>query len=110
MEGIVYRERVFRTLMLTRSFGNKEMKKYGVLPSPDFFYLNKCEDGLFVVIALGGVWDVVNEDEIYNMAQRKISSEKFTKKLIGLAKDRDIYDNISCFVSNSILINKQNIL
>ena len=96
--GIVFRQRVFGTLMLTRSFGDKEMKKYGVLPTPDLFYRNICEDDLFVVIASDGVWDVVNEDEIFNMAQGKISSEEFSKKLIELAKERETHDNISCIV------------
>ena len=98
MGGIVFRERVFGTLMLTRSFGDKEMKKYGVLPTPDFFYHNICEDDLFVIVASDGVWDVVNEDEIFNMAQGKISSEDFSKKIIELAKERETHDNISCIV------------
>ena len=35
--GIVFQGRIFGKLILTRTLGDKEMKKYGVLPIPDFF-------------------------------------------------------------------------
>ena len=103
--GIVFRERVFGTLMLTRSFGDKEMKKYGVLSTPDIFLKNIEDDDLFVIIASDGVWDVVEEDEIFKMAKVKISSNDFSKKIVNLAKERDTHDNISCIV---IKLNKTN--
>ena len=103
--GIVFRERVFGTLMLTRSFGDKEMKKYGVLSTPDIFCHNIEDDDLFVIIASDGVWDVVEEDEIFKLSQEKISSSDFSKKITQLAKDRDTHDNISCMV---IKLNKNN--
>ena len=103
--GVVFRERVFGTLMLTRSFGDKEMKKYGVLSTPDIFIKNVEKEDLFVVIASDGVWDVVEEDEIFKMAQENISSNDFSKKIINLAKERDTHDNISCIV---IKLNKNN--
>jgi len=103
--GIVFRERVFGTLMLTRSFGDKEMKKYGVLSTPDIFCQNIEEDDLFVIIASDGVWDVVEEDEVFKFAQDKISSNELSKKIIDLAKERDTHDNISCIV---VKLNKNN--
>jgi serine/threonine protein phosphatase PrpC len=83
--GVVFRERVFGTLMLTRSFGDKEMKKYGVLSTPDIFCQNIEEDDLFVIIASDGVWDVIEEDEVFKFAQNKISSSELSKKIIDLA-------------------------
>ena len=103
--GIVFRERVFGTLMLTRSFGDKEMKKYGVLSTPDIFCHNIEDDDLFVIIASDGVWDVVEEEEIFKLSQEKISSSDFAKNIIKLAKDRDTHDNISCIV---VKLNKNN--
>ena len=84
--GVVFRERVFGTLLLTRSFGDKEMKKYCVLSTPDIFIKNVEKEDLFVVIASDGVWDVVEEDEIFKMSQDNISSNDFSKKIINLAK------------------------
>ena len=103
--GIVFRERVFGTLMLTRSFGDKEMKKYGVLSTPDIFYHNIEEEDLFVIIASDGVWDVVEEEEIFKLSQNKISSSEFSKTIIKLAKERETHDNISCIV---VKLNKNN--
>ena len=103
--GIVFRERVFGTLMLTRSFGDKEMKKYGVLSTPDIYIKNVEKDDLFIVIASDGVWDVVEENEILKMSKEGISSNDFSKKIVNLAKERDTHDNISCIV---IKLNKNN--
>ena len=58
-----------------------------------------------MVIASDGVWDVVEEDEIFKMSQDNISSNDFSKKIINLAKERDTHDNISCIV---IKLNKNN--
>ena len=91
--------------MLTRSFGDKEMKKYGVLSTPDIFYHNIDEDDLFAIIASDGVWDVIEEDEIFKLSQDKISSNDFSNKIIQLAKERDTHDNISCIV---VKLNKNN--
>ena len=96
--GVVFRERVFGTLMLTRSFGDKEMKKYGVLATPDIFVKNVEGDDCFVVMASDGVWDVIEESEILSMAKEGISSNDFSKKIVNLAKERDTHDNISCIV------------
>ena len=103
--GIVFRERVFGTLMLTRSFGDKEMKKYGVLSIPDIFIKNIEENDIFVIIASDGVWDVVEEEEIFKMSKDNISSNDFSNKIVNLAKERDTHDNISCIV---IKLNKNN--
>ena len=103
--GVVFRERVFGTLMLTRSFGDKEMKKYGVLSTPDIFYHNIEEDDSFVIIASDGVWDVIEEDEIFKLSQEKLSSSDFSKKIVELAKNRDTHDNISCIV---VKLNRNN--
>ena len=103
--GIVFRERVFGTLMLTRSFGDKEMKKYGVLSTPDIYIKNVEKDDLFILIASDGVWDVIEENDILKMTQEGISSNDFSKKIVNLAKERDTHDNISCIV---IKLNKNN--
>ena len=103
--GVVFRERVFGTLMLTRSFGDKEMKKYGVLSTPDIYFKNVEKDDIFVVISSDGIWDVVEENEIFEMAQKGISSSDLSKKIVNLAKERETHDNISCIV---VKLNKSN--
>ena len=97
--GIVFQGRIFGKLILTRTLGDKEMKKYGVLSLPDFFVKKIEKDDLFVVIGSDGIWDVINEEELFKMGNEKeLSSESFSKKLIEIAKERDTRDNSSCIV------------
>ena len=102
--GIVFQGRIFGKLILTRTLGDKEMKKYGVIPEPDF-YIKKIEkDDFFVIIASDGIWDVINEGELFKIGnEKKLSSEVFSKKIMDIAKERDTRDNSSCIV---IKVNK----
>ena len=97
--GIVFQGRIFGKLVLTRTFGDKEMKKYGVIPVPDFYTKKIDNDDLFVIIASDGIWDVINEEELFKMGNEKeLSSEAFSKKIMDIAKERDTRDNSSCIV------------
>ena len=97
--GIVFQGRIFGKLILTRTIGDKEMKKYGVTPTSDFFTKKIEKDDLFVIIGSDGIWDVVNEEEIFKMGNEKeLSSEAFSKKIMDIAKKRDTRDNSSCIV------------
>jgi serine/threonine protein phosphatase PrpC len=97
--GIVFQGRIYGKLILTRTLGDKEMKKYGVVPIPDFFCKKISNDDLFVIIGSDGVWDIIEENEIYQIGIEKgLSSEEFSKKLINISKERDTRDNASCIV------------
>ena len=96
--GIVFSNRVFGTLMLTRSFGDKEMKKYGVISTPDCFCRKIKDEDIYVIIASDGVWDAVCEEEIMQMGGEKLSSDDFSKKIVKFARDKGTRDNISCIV------------
>ena len=96
--GLVFQGRVYGTLMLTRSLGDKEMKKYGVIALPDFFVKKINEKDIFCVIGSDGIWDVIDEEEILDLSQQKISSDEFAKKIIKMAEERDTRDNASCIV------------
>jgi serine/threonine protein phosphatase PrpC len=98
MGGIVFSNRVFGTLMLTRSFGDKEMKKYGVISSPDCYCHKIRDEDLYIVIASDGIWDSVCEEELMQMGGEKLSSDDFSKNLVKLARDKGTRDNISCIV------------
>ena len=96
--GIVFNNRIFGTLMLTRSFGDKEMKKYGVISTPECFCHKIKDEDLYIVIASDGVWDAVSEEEIMQMSGEKYSSDEFSKKIVKLAIEKGTRDNISCIV------------
>ena len=96
--GVVFQKRVFGTLILTRSIGDIQMKKYGVIPTPNLFSQPIYDNDLYVVLASDGLWDVVEYEDILKISKEKISCFEFAKKLIKLAKDRDTRDNVSCIV------------
>lgn len=102
--GIVFNNRVYGTLMLTRSFGDKELKKHGVISEPDFFVKKIDEDDKFVIIASDGVWDTVKENDILELEKKSrngdwaFSSDEFSKKIVRLAVDKGTMDNVSCIV------------
>ena len=97
--GIVFQGRIFGKLILTRTLGDKEMKKYGVIPTPDFFVKKIEDDDIFFIIGSDGIWDVIDQEEVYRIGIEKgISSEEFSKKLINISKERDTRDNASCIV------------
>ena len=75
------------------------MKKYGVIPVPDFFIKKIEKEDLFVIIGSDGIWDIIEQNEVYKMGIEKgVRSEDFSKNLINLAKERDTRDNSSCIV------------
>ena len=81
--GIIFNNRVFGKLMLSRSFGDKEMKKHGVISEPDLFIKKITEEDKFIIIASDGVWDTVTENNILELGEKlgngdwKFSSEEF---------------------------------
>ena len=96
--GIVIDGRVNGQLMLSRAFGDWELKQYGVSNEP---HVNKIEiknDDLFIVMASDGVWDVLDDSEVYKMSLLAINSKDFCNNIIKSAIERGSLDNISCFV------------
>ena len=96
--GIVFQGRVFGSLMLTRSFGDKEFKSCGVLSTPDIYTSIINDNDLYAVIASDGVWDVISREDLFGISKEKMSSEEFSKKIVVTALERGTRDNISCFV------------
>ena len=97
--GIVFQGRIFGKLILTRTIGDKEMKKYGVIPEPDFYVKRIENEDIFIVIGSDGIWDVINQEEAFRMGIEKgLSSEDFSQKLIKISEERDTRDNACCIV------------
>ncbi len=96
--GFVFNGRVFGVLMLTRSFGDKEFKQYGLLATPSI-YCNLIEDNdLYAVIASDGVWDTISEENLLELSKEKMPSDVFSKKIVVTSLEKGTQDNISCFV------------
>ena len=98
MGGIIFGGRVFGNLMLTRAFGDNEFKQYGVICNP---HITKNEidiDDKYIVLASDGVWDVMNENEIFELSKECKNSKEFCDMIVKNSLIKGSMDNISCFV------------
>lgn len=115
--AVVFQDRLFGQLTVSRSFGDKSMKEYGLIALPDIVSITIkekqisvgkiCENSnyeydLFVVLGSDGLWDVINEDDlmsifVYN-SNDNITTKELSKSLIELAKSKGTADNTSLIV------------
>ena len=104
--GMVFQGRVFGSLIVTRSFGDKEMKLYGVDPIPYCFSCLISGNDQYIIAGSDGVWDAFqNINDIYELSKEEMPSQIFVKKIVELSIDRGTTDNISCLV---LKLNKKN--
>ena len=95
--GIIFGGRVFGNLMLTRAFGDYELKQYGVICNPHITRNEIDIDDKYIVIASDGVWDVIDENEIFKLSKECKNSKELCDTIIRNTLDKSL-DNISCFV------------
>ena len=101
-------KRVMGQLMLSRAFGDFELKSFGVKCEP---YITRKEisnqdKDQFLVIASDGIWDVISEGDVQDYISFELSSPNEAKnvsyvlceKLIQVALSRGDCDNLSVFV------------
>ena len=96
--GMVFNGRVFGTLMLTRSIGDREMKDYGVCSTPFVNIIKIMDNFKFIIIASDGIWDVINDDELFNISKLNLNCDEMSKKIIDLSLEKNSMDNLSCIV------------
>ena len=96
--GIVFRGRVYGVLMLSRAFGDWELKNFGISNIPHFCKVELNEFDKYVVIATDGVWDVFNDNDILRMSFNVSNAKEFCGKIIQESLRKGSTDNLSCFV------------
>ena len=96
--GIVFGGRVYGQLMLSRAFGDWELKNYGVSCEPHVIKINIEDDDKYVVIATDGVWDVMEDEDVYGLNKTAKNSLDFCRSILQTSLDKGSMDNISCFV------------
>jgi serine/threonine protein phosphatase PrpC len=95
--GIVFGGRVFGQLAISRALGDHAMKKYGVVPTPHITRHVINEKDKFVVMASDGVWDVIEENEIFEFS-KDLNTDELCDKIVKKAISNGSRDNISCIV------------
>lgn len=96
--GVVFNGRVFGQLALSRALGDHAMKKYGVICTP---YINRhivSEKDRFIVVCSDGVWDVLSDEEVFNLSQKVKRADELSLLIVNNAVDKGSRDNISCIV------------
>lgn len=98
--GVVFAGRVYGQLMLSRAFGDWELKPYGVINVPHVLRMEIDMNDKYVVIASDGVWDVFEDEDIQKMVVNGegTNADELCKNIIKNALLRGTMDNISCFV------------
>ena len=115
--AVVFQDRLFGQLTVSRSFGDKSMKEYGLTAIPDIISVtikekqisvgkicdnSNYEYDMFVILGSDGLWDVINEKDlmsvlVYN-SNDSISTKELSKSLLELAKSKGTADNTSIIV------------
>jgi serine/threonine protein phosphatase PrpC len=102
--GCVFNSRVFGSLSVTRSLGDKDVKDYGVCAVPSVNAIEIKDNHKYIVLASDGIWDVVST-EVLSELSRDVSlfkgislSKELCTKLVEFAMQNGSMDNISCIV------------
>lgn len=95
--GVIFGGRLFGQFSLTRAFGNFALKKW-VISEPFIKKLILTDQDKYVVIASDGIWDVITDDNCFEISLGVESSKEFCEELINTAVSRWSKDNLSCVV------------
>ena len=96
--GIVFGGRVYGSLMLGRAFGDWELKSYGLSCEPYITRINIKDNDKYAIIATDGVWDVLEDIDVYDISKNFENSKDLCNKIVDKSIKKGSMDNISCFV------------
>ena len=96
--GYIKNGRVCGELMISRAFGDWESKQYGVICSPHITKLEINDKFKYIILASDGVWDVLDDLDVYKLSLTAENSKKLCDDIIQNSLDRESTDNVSCFV------------
>ena len=95
--GVIYNNKIYGQISLTRCFGMFKMKQYGVTVVPEVTKIYLNERDKFVVIGSKGVFDVLSEGDILLICNQKNTTEEIVEDIIENAIKRNTRENVSCF-------------
>ena len=96
--GIVFGGRVYGQLMLSRAFGDWELKTYGVICEPHIIRYEIEDEDNYLVIATDGVFDVLEDEDVCQLSKKQKNAKDFCDDIMKEAIERGSMDNISCFI------------
>ena len=100
--GLVFNNRLFGQLALTRALGDLSMKENGLINTPYVSKNSINEDDALVVVASDGVWDVYDEKDITDVCLDMLNDGKnvdeIGKFIVKSCLEKGSCDNISCII------------
>ncbi|XP_073000044.1 probable protein phosphatase 2C 12 [Typha latifolia] len=72
-------------LAMARSFGDFQLKHYGVISVPEVSYRRLTNRDQFIILASDGVWDVLSNKEVVSIVWSVGSKEKASKAVVEAA-------------------------
>ncbi|CAJ1972016.1 unnamed protein product [Sphenostylis stenocarpa] len=63
--------RVFGVLAMSRSIGDRYLKPW-IIPEPEVMFLPRTKDDECLILASDGLWDVMTNEEVCDLARRRI--------------------------------------
>ena len=100
-KGLIFQNRVFGSLSLTRSIGDNDFKEFGVsgIPNIKKEILND-NYSQFIILGSDGVWDVINESFLWELQKKNLflNSKDFCEKIVSCSIQFGSRDNVSCVV------------
>ena len=96
--GVIKDGRVNGALMLSRCFGDWDIKKYGVIVDPHVVNLELNDDDLYLILATDGVWDYLSDEQCKDVIKSNKNTLDICKNIVVEALRKGSDDNISCIV------------
>ena len=97
-KGLVFNGKVFGCLSITRTFGDFDFKDGGVIVNPTLSRQKICDKSKFIILASDGLWDVITQDDIFQMSKNMNNSKQFCETLVNDSIEKGTADNVSCIV------------
>ena len=97
--GTIINNRVMGALMLSRAFGDFELKSFGVKCEPFYSYteIDLNEKNQFIILACDGIWDLNTEQDFQQLIMFCNDSEMLCSTIIKNTLRKDAWDNLSVF-------------
>jgi len=96
--GYIKNGRVCGQLMISRAFGDWETKSYGLICTPHVTKICINKDCKYVIVATDGIWDVLDDLDVYKLSLSAENSKNLCDDIIKNALEKKSGDNLSCFV------------
>ena len=100
-KGIIFQNRIFGSLSLTRSIGDTDFKEFGVSGIPNITKEILSENySKFIILGSDGVWDVITESYLNEIEKENgiLNAKDFCEKIVSCSIQKGSQDNISCIV------------